>query len=1013
MGVRLEVMLDNNLDFSTEEGFITHRPIGVYNFDDEFSEDELAKIKRLIEDSVLEQSLFDRPILDMLSKIQNPRDYHVLEISPKKGVVDPWGRETKKVIEQMLDREIGTVSYSRQMLYRGQLDDDKRAGIQKEIQANPLIFEMNDVRGDQWDDQEGIGFNNPTVEAVDTDPFEYIDLDISDEALLEISQKRQLALSLEEMQTIRDLFKAPQYADYRKARVEKGLEANLVTDAELESLAQTWSEHCVHKKFNGRWTYTSTDENDESGIQPVTRSVFKTIIKGSTERIAERIKEGDDYLVSLFSDNAGVVRLTWEVHDSPDQIIYNVAHKVETHNHPSGLDPYGGANTGSGGVFRDPTSTGIGMRCVSSQYAFRVPEPWLFKDLPPSILPPWFILDGVIAGVEDYGNKMGIPTILGNVMMDKGWLKPAVYVGAVAVAPAEINDRKTHEKKVEDGYIAISLGGGVGKDGIHGATMSSLEQFTDDITEGGLNQDVQIGNPIEEKGVFDVQEILRDKGYVEAAQDCGAGGWTSAVGELGEESKGVVMDLTNAPVKYQGLKTWEKGISEAQERDVIVIKAEDLDEVMGICDHYGVQAAEIATFNNSGFYEVIDQDKQAVFLPMDFLHQGLPEMEIKAEWKPFEGKEPSSPYTTDIRSSWGQLLSRPNLQNYHDISKRYDRQVQGGTLVDCIAGTGEGTNDAIAYNPILSEKEVIIESWGSNPWQGDIDAYDMGKNNVVDALGRTIALGGDLRRVTFNDNTTTPNPEKDSLVAAKVIRMLKGAADATEYFDTPIISGKDSTSMIKDYISTETDERVVAAAKPELLMSSMGIMPDDTTLVTSDFKLGGDLIYIVGETKDELGASEFYAMHDEIGANVPKSDFAEIKCNFEAMIQATSEGLVHSAQYLTKGGLAKGLSNCAIGGDLGYDIDLNHIADNTDDPSKLLYSESTGRFVVTIHASQKEKFEEAMGNTYHKEIGTVKNDQDIIITYNGGNNRMRSSVGADRKISKGKIDTNNLKEWSK
>lgn len=976
MGVRIEVMTRGSVAGS--QGLVLKRPVRVYSINDDLTDAKLRNIEQLLSDPIVDDVARNRPILDVLG------DSTVVEVAPKPGVNDPEGNAVKTAIEGIIGHPVGEVSFSRQYLWKGPLSEHEYTGLKKTL-GNTIIHEFRRVDGAQWDRENGAGFSFPSVNLPRANPYTYANITISDTDLMKISDQRLLALNLEEMRAIRDLFHDTNFV---QARSEYGLQAH-PTDAELEALAQTWSEHCIHKKFKGRWVYTSDDPSDESGLPPVVDNMFQSVIVASTERIARNIS----WLVSVFEDNAGVIRLNER---------WNIAHKVETHNHPSGLDGFGGANTGTGGVFRDPNATGIGMTIVSSQYGFRVPHPDSYPDLPSDIQSPRQTLAGIVAGVEDYGNKMGIPTACGQVFFDKGFLKPGVFVGAVGVAPAEINGRPTHKKEIKSGYIALSLGGRVGKDGIHGATGSSTDLAADAEKNAQINQSVQIGDPVVEKCVFDVIDVLRDSGLVEALQDCGAGGWNSALGELARLSNGAVLDLTHAPEKYAGLAGWEKLISEAQERQVVVIKPEHLQRVADICEHFNVEATQIATFNNSGYYRVVDQDQTIVYLPMDFLHRGLPQMTIKAHWKPSENKEPDIPFQADLTTSFLQFLGQPNVQIHDWIMTRYDHEVQGGSFIKPITGIGRGKSDAIAYRPVLTEKEVVIETWGSNPWQGDIDAYHMGRNNVVDAIGRVIAAGGNLEKIVFNGNTICPKPEKDPIIAAKVLRMIKGAADAEIAFGTPTISGKDSTSMERAYNSTATGQEVRVKAKPELLMSALAILPDESTLTTPDLKLPGDLVYVVGQTRDELGASEFYLMNGETGRNVPASDLAEIKMGYNTLSGAIKDQLVHSAQYIAKGGLAAALANAAIAGDLGIDIRLDPIDDGLGRADKLLFSETTGRFVVTVHPSKQAEFEAKMQGTYVQQIGHVTIPDTFSIAYKD-THAVSTSVAILREKNKGDI----------
>ena len=978
LGLRIELMAKDSINLSSE-GFVSKIPIRVYNINGEFTPKEVDSIIGLLADPIADDYRVDGPLLGNI-----PIDIGsvVIEMSPKPGVNDPEGKAVKEAIERKIKKGIEGVSFAKQYLWKGSLDEKQYTELQKQL-GNPLINEFRRVDPEDWNIHKGIEFHFPEVKLPEVEAFSYVNIDVGNEELKKISEDRLLELNLKEMQAIQNLFKDKKFL---KRRDEAGLK-NIPTDAELESIAQTWSEHCKHKKFNAKWVYTSEALNDKSNLPYITDSIFKSIIVSATEKISSSI----DWIVSVFEDNAGVIKLN-------DR--WNIAHKVETHNFPSSLDPFGGANTGSGGVFRDPKSTGIGMMVVSSQYGFRIANPPSYKDIPTAILGGEKILKGVVLGVEDYGNKMGIPTMCGNVFVDDGWLKPAVYVGAVSVQKAEINGRKTHEKIIEPGYIGLSLGGKVGKDGIHGATASSTDQKADAEKDIQVNQAVQIGDPIVEKGVFEVMDILTELSLVEATQDCGAGGWNSAVGELAKLSNGVEMDLTYAPEKYRGLTGWEKLVSEAQEREIIVIKPESLERILEICKHNNVEATKIAVFNDSGYYHVKDKKKTIVFIPIDFLHQGLPQWEIKAHWTLSKNKEPEI-QAEDLTDTLLKLTAKPNMQNYDWITTRYDHEVQGGSLIKPLIGIGHGRSDAIAYHPVLGEKEVVIESVGSNPWQGDIDAYHMGRNNIVDAIGKIIALGGNLDRITFNGNTTCPKPEKDPYVAAQVIRMLKGAADAEIVFGTPTISGKDSTSMERSYISTETGKEVRVKAKPELLMSALGVIHDDSTLTTPDFKVPGDFIYVVGETHNELGASEFYLMHNETGRNVPKSDLEKIKSRYIKMSEAIKQKLVHSAQYISKGGLIAAVENSAIAGELGVDVKIDSI-DNLLKAYKILFSETTGRFVVSIHPSKKQEFESLMKSQYIREIGTVRSDiQFNVMDYN--EEIIKTNVDMLREVNKRKI----------
>ena len=1052
MGTRIEVMTKGEID-SDSNGLILQQPIKVYNIDDDsLTEEEEFDIGRLLTDTVVEKAAINQALLTNLG-----HEHTVIEKSPKPGVNDPKGKEARNAIQEILGRKIGPVSLSEQYVWKGDLDHKNYVLLQKQM-GNPFVNDFLRVEGSEWT-SNGIGFHFPVVDLPEIPAFKYVDTNISSGKLSKLSDAMLLELNSEEFDKINSLYDGSYDLDFIKRRAKAGLKA-VSTDAELQLFGQSWSEHCIHKKLKAIWKYTSEDPNDESQLPHVIDNLFKTIIQETTQTIAKEI----DWLVSVFEDNAGAIRLNYKI---------NIAHKVETHNFPTALDGFGGGNTGVGGIFRDLISVGKGMIVRLSQYGFRVAHPDDYTDLPLDIQTPARTLEGMVDGVEDYANKMGVPTSCGNVMMDSGWLKCVCYVGALATAEAEINGRYTHTKDIRPGYVAVSLGGKVGKDGIHGATASSTDIKADAEEREDISQAVQIGDPIVEKGVFEVMNILQQLDLVEATQDCGAGGWNSAVGELTEllndlEQKryelqnvfgkrgitlkssyddrlqaasevidvnriaspfidqikseiqsgeifsintngkgGIKMDLSYVPEKYKGLTGWEKLISEAQEREVLVIKPENMMRVLAICEQNNVDLTKLGNFNDTGDYHVLDQDTSIVYLPVDFIGTELPQMTIEAHWKPCENKEPELPVLEDLTDVTLEMIGRPNLQNYDWIVTRFDHEVQGGSRTKPLVGLGKGKNDVVASRPEPKCDEIVIETWGSNPWQGDIDAYHMGVNNVVDAVGRVISAGGklpdrDTHKITFNGNITCPKPEEDTYIAAQVERMLKGSADAELAFTTPRISGKDSTSVQRDYISTETGRKVTVKAKPELLMSAMAVMPDDSTLTTSDFKLPGDVIYVVGDTRDELGASEFYLMQGETGRNVPKSDLEEIIPRYSALSESTGSQLVHSVRYLTKGGLAEGLINSAIAGDLGFDADLSSLDEGLGRSDKIWFSETTGRAVVTVDPSKQQEFEKQMEGTYIRKIGIVGLDNQMDVKYKG-KAVFSSTVDVAREANKGEI----------
>ncbi|MBT5873718.1 MAG: phosphoribosylformylglycinamidine synthase, partial [Candidatus Latescibacteria bacterium] len=464
----------------------------------------------------------------------------------------------------------------------------------------------------------------------------------SDEELTRISRDGMLALNLDEMRVIREHF------------VDLGRNP---TDVEIETLAQTWSEHCKHKVFNGVIEYTSSDGTE------LIDNLFNQTIRRATEDVRKE-KGPDDWCVSVFVDNAGIIRFD-------DQ--HNVVFKVETHNHPSALDPYGGANTGIGGVLRDALGTGLGAKPILNTDIFCfAPPDYAYEDLPSGVLHPKRILKGVVSGVRDYGNRMGIPTVNGAICFDDRYLgNPLVYCGTAGVIPSEFC-----EKEVSPGDLIVSLGGKTGRDGIHGATFSSIE--LDETSESSASQAVQIGNAIEEKKVLDVILQARDLSLFSSITDCGAGGFSSAIGEMGEDT-GAVVYLEKAPLKYGGLKPWEIFLSESQERMVLSVPPSHIDALLDLCLREDVEATVIGEFTGDhrltvtyrGESRVTDRETVAN-LDMSFLHKGVPRVARKAVWHAPVHPEPKVAETGDLTGRLLDLMAAWNIASKEWIIRQYD-----------------------------------------------------------------------------------------------------------------------------------------------------------------------------------------------------------------------------------------------------------------------------------------------------------------------------------------------------
>ena len=484
-----------------------------------------------------------------------------------------------------------------------------------------------------------------------------ISLEIGDEPLFRLSQDRLLVLDLKEMKAIRNYLRRKGTIENRKKR---GL-GEKITDVELEALAQTWSEHCKHKIFNARIDY-----EDETGNRRVIDSLFKTYVKGTTSEVRSSLGE-QDFCVSVFDDNAGVIRFTEDTH---------LVFKVETHNTPSALDPYGGALTGIVGVNRDPFGTGKGAKLIFNTDIFCFASPFYSKPLPPRLFHPKRVYEGVREGVEHGGNKSGIPTVNGGVVFDDRFLgKPLVYCGTGGIMPREILGEPSHIKKVDPGDLIVMTGGRIGKDGIHGATFSSEE-----LRENSPVTAVQIGDPITQKKMTDFLLMARDQGLYKSITDNGAGGLSSSVGEMAREI-GCELHLDRAPLKYHGLHPWEILLSEAQERMTLAVSPSKIESFLRLARKMDVEATVLGTFTDTKQFHVLYEGKTVAYLDMDFLHSGHPRMELRARWKRPLHEEPGFPEPEDLTADLKGMLSRLNICSKESMIRQYDHEVQGGSVI--------------------------------------------------------------------------------------------------------------------------------------------------------------------------------------------------------------------------------------------------------------------------------------------------------------------------------------------
>ena len=749
-------------------------------------------------------------------------------------------------------------------------------------------------------------------------------LQLSEADLTNLSRDMSLALNLKEMQAVREHFKTA------------GREP---TDIELETIAQTWSEHCKHKTFTGHITF-------EGKVIP---NLLKSTIAEATKKIGAR------WCVSVFKDNAGIIEF-----DEKN----NVCFKVETHNHPSAIEPYGGANTGLGGVIRDILGCGMGAKPVCSTDVFCVGLPDA-KEVPPGTIHPRRLLKGVMSGVRDYGNRMGIPTVNGAVYFDERYTgNPLVYCGTVGILPKEMSF-----KGAKKGDLAVVVGGRTGRDGIHGATFSSLElhEESETVSSGA----VQIGNAIVEKRVLDTVLQARDRGLYTGITDCGAGGLSSAVGEMGEEL-GAEVDLEKVPLKYDGLSYTEIWISEAQERMVLSVPPEKIDDLLGIFRAEDVEATVIGRFPGHGKLVLRYSGEIVGELDMKFLHNGIPRFERAATWRGPRLKEPEIPEKRSYGDDLKKILSSWNVCSKEWIIRQYDHEVQGGSVVKPLTGaTNDGPSDAAVVRPVLSHYKGIAIGCGMNPRYSDLSPYDMAANSIDEAVRNVIAVGGDPEKTAILDNFSWGRPDNSENLGALVLAA-RACHDIAVAYKTPFISGKDSLNN-----EFRVGERAIVIPH-SLLVSAISIVDDVRRCVTMDLKEAPNPVYLVGLTKNELGGSHYYLVNGHVGANVPQVDPHLGSMVFTAVSKAIREGLVRACHDLSEGGLAVAAAEMAFAGGRGLRLDLSGV-DGVDRSDQALFSESPSRFLIEVARSSAKRFEQIFATLPCAMVGEVTGVPPLVV----------------------------------
>jgi phosphoribosylformylglycinamidine synthase len=940
------------------------RVVDVYSIDAELSPEELDLVRtELLTDPVIQDSSSGKPLA---------RDFNwLIEVGYRPGVTDNVGKTAAEGIADTIGRPLAsgeTVYTSTQYAIKGELTREQVESICRRLLANELIQRWNIVSHDEVAKLGVTGLLSlPVVHLGEVPPAREYDLDVEDTTLMEISARGVLALDLREMRAISDYYKQD---SVRTERARIGLPLN-PTDAELESLAQTWSEHCKHKIFNARIRYT-----DDNGATNVIDSLFNTYIRRSTDEIAGRV----DWLLSVFHDNAGVIKFDED---------WSLVMKAETHNTPSALDPYGGAITGIVGVNRDPLGTGMGSKLIFNTDTFCFAPPDYSEPLPPPLLHPRRIMKGVHRGVRDGANQSGVPDMNGAIVFDERYAgKPLVFCGTGGLMPAEVSGRPSHEKTANPGDLIVMVGGRIGKDGIHGATFSSEE-----LHESSPAGAVQIGDPITQKKMVDFILEARDAGLYTCITDNGAGGLSCSVGEMARYCGGCELHLDRAPLKYPGLAPWEILLSEAQERMTLAVAPEQIDQFMQLAQMRSVEATVLGTFTDSGRYHVLYAGETIAYLSMEFLHEGVPKMELDAEWEPPSHPEPDFADPADLTADLKTVLGRLNVCSKESFVRQYDHEVQGGSVLKPFVGVAnDGPGDASIAKPVLGSDRGVVIACGICPKYSDIDTYHMMACAIDEAVRNAICVGAKIGYIAGLDNFCWPDPVQSEktpdgeLKLAQLVRACQALYDYCTAYDLPCISGKDS--MKNDFKVGNTKISV----PPTVLFSVIGVVEDVKKAVSMDAKRPGDIVYVLGETRDELGAGEYLAHKGYIGNNVPKVDAAVARKTYEGLSRAIDQGLVASCHDLSDGGLGVALAETAFAGGLGMEIDLRKVPGTPDRNDTILFSETQSRFVVTVSPDKTKQFEAAMDGCVFAPIGTVVEREDFEVTGLDGRPVVKSDI---------------------
>ena len=775
--------------------------------------------------------------------------------------------------------------------------------------------------------------------------------DLDGQQLLALSQDMKLSLSQEDMEVVQSIFR-----DWEREP----------TDVELEVIAQTWSEHCKHRIFGAEI------EHSIDGQAETVDGLFKTYVKAVTDEIRER-KPG--FVVAAFDDNAGFVKLDDEL---------AICLKAETHNHPSAIEPYAGANTGLGGVIRDILGAGKGAKPIANLdvFCFGPPDTRPEDLKADDVIHPLGIMRGVVRGVRDYGNRMGIPTTSGAIQFDPAYIyNPLVYCGTAGVIP--ISDIF---KKIEPGMQIVAVGGRTGRDGLKGATFSSMA--LDDDSHASDQQAVQIGNPIEEKKVSDFILDARAGGLIEFVTDCGAGGFSSAAGEMLSEIGGEIY-LERAPLKAEGLISWEIFISESQERMVLAVKEESLAELQRLADVYETEMVVLGNADGSGILKVLHNGEMVCELDNSKLHNA-PRQRRRSAWTRPATAAPLTFDDLDPTEVLKGLLGDFTICSRAPIIREYDHEVQGNTVLKPLAGAkGDAPQDGSVI-AVDGSDQLMAMSLSILPELGKTDPFAMGATVVDECVRQLVGVGANPDKIAILDNFCVGNPDEERELGA-LVESCKGMAEAALAYSAPFVSGKDS--FYNFFRIDGTGESI--SIPVTLLLSGMGVVESADHVIGSSIRREDSRLVLIGAADGDLGGSVFARRQGLTNLAVPQVD---LRLNFEvyrAYYEAVQRGLVLSAHDVSEGGLAVAVAEMAFSEKAGVVLDGDFSCAD-------LFGEAPGRIVVEVAAADHDEFLKLFDGLSATSIGQTTSNQQLLATGGG----LRAEIAELKAIWKG-----GLSEW--